>query len=116
MMWEDLRKFGRDDHPPNRAWTMQEIESVSTNVRDDAGEVLVAVREEGIKVEFVVLSWCSASDQGSEYEHVFHGYGYSGALRELRHSYWGEDGYIFYPQASVITSALTMLKEWFDVD
>jgi|ERR1700760_2449473 len=50
---------------------------------------------------------------------VFYGCGSSG-LRELRHTYWGDDrsqpGYLFYPNGKAITAAFAALQEWFDCD
>lgn len=49
-------------------------------------------------------------------ECVFHGCGPTGALRECRHTYWGEEGYIFYPKKRVIKAALKALEEFYDLD
>lgn len=49
-------------------------------------------------------------------EVVFHGDGPGGknSLRECRHTYWGEDGYIFYPDGALITAAFRELAEFYD--
>lgn len=57
---------------------------------------------------------------GVKVDIVFHGSGPGGAkgvtLRELRHTYWGEDGYVFYPNGTLIAAAFAALGEWFDCD
>ena len=49
---------------------------------------------------------------------IFVGEGPSDGLRELRHTWWGEnqDGYIFYPNGEYITKALEFLKKYYDLD
>ena len=71
--------------------------------------------------EFIVFDFMMSSIDGTDtkWQRVFHGYGYTDGLRELRHSYWGEldnGGYIFYPSASTICGAFELLKRWFDCD
>lgn len=45
------------------------------------------------------------------------GGGPTGALRECRHTYWGDkDGYIFYPKARHIRAALDWLEKFYDLD
>lgn len=49
---------------------------------------------------------------------LFIGEGPSGVLRELRHTTWGPqgDGYLFYPDAMRICTALQFLKKYYDLD
>lgn len=44
----------------------------------------------------------------------FKGYGFTGFLRELRHTWYGEDGYIFYPDIGLMQAAFKRLEAWFD--
>lgn len=46
---------------------------------------------------------------------LLHGRGFTGG-RECRHTYWGEEGYIFYPNASNIIAAINWLTKYFDMD
>jgi hypothetical protein len=46
---------------------------------------------------------------------MMHGSGPSNNLRECRHTFWGEDGYIFYPQKSHIIAALDWLEKYYDL-
>lgn len=45
---------------------------------------------------------------------VFHGEGPTGNLRECRHTWWGEEGYVFYPPGPVIAAAFTFLGRYYD--
>lgn len=47
---------------------------------------------------------------------VFNGGGPTDILRECRHTWWGEDGYVFYPKIEIITEGLKALEEFFDMD
>lgn len=53
---------------------------------------------------------------GEKMELVFRGCGAGVVLRELRHTYWGESGYLFYPNGNLIAQAFAALREWFDCD
>lgn len=78
-------------------------------------EGLLVVRVDGHIVEFAVLEWDSSCAGEDFYSMVFHGQGVGSGLREMRHTYWGEGGYLFYAPADVIAAAFEALKEWFDV-
>lgn len=103
-----------------------ELRKHATIVIDLEGRGLLAVLEDDIHISFVVASWAEGPsiENGVEvgpnlYERVFHGSGPSGALRELRHTFWGESensGYIFYPSAKLITDAFKQLQRWFDCE
>lgn len=85
------------------------------------GDGWLLVNESDSRVDFAVFRFSSSAVDGSGARHtlVMHGVGYSGSLRECRHTYWGEGdngGYIFYPHFSQITAALDFLRRWFDGD
>lgn len=67
-------------------------------------------------LQFAVLDFhCSEGDDTNAYgKLVFHGEGPTGVLRECRHTYWGEDGYVFYPSGTVIKAAFKALAEFYD--
>lgn len=69
-------------------------------------------------LEFAVLN-CLADEEEEMFDPdqqiVFYGNGPVGGLRELRHTYWGESGYIFYPDPLVICSAFVELGRYFDL-
>lgn len=91
---------------------------------DDLGFGYLAVNiVDGLHVSFVVFRFhCGPATKngvevaGEKVQMVFRGSGPSGSLRELRHTHWGEDGYIFYPDAKLIAAAFDRLAEWFDCD
>lgn len=62
-------------------------------------------------ISFVVFKFY-AGDESVYYSKVFCGKGPSQNLRELRHTYWGENGagYIFFPSAKLICDAFDKLK------
>lgn len=72
--------------------------------------------EERIWLKFAVLEF-HTSDVNNEnilVSCLFHGEGPTGSLRECRHTWWGEDGYLFYPDGAIISAALKALSEHFD--
>jgi len=100
------------------------IRATARRCIDLTGSGLLAV-DDGVDhhVSFAVFRFHSGPStrngvivDGEKMSVVFHGSGPSGALRELRHTYWGENGYIFYPHGALIASAFAALKEWFDCD
>lgn len=88
---------------------------------------LLAVRIDDMRVSFIVFRFNSGPGTKTNgevvsppmYERVFHGVGFSGSLRECRHTYWGDGGaggYIYYVPAWLIRAAFDALGEWFDLD
>lgn len=67
-------------------------------------------------LKFAALDFYCSNGSDINLSLVFYGEGPSGDLRECRHTYWGEDGYLFYPNKKVISSALTALSEFFDLN
>jgi hypothetical protein len=114
------------DHNGDPTYADEEVRCKSTTVielcmHNGRPGGLLCVREDDIHVSFVVLTFASSTveDAQTMWRRVFHGSGPSGALRELRHTYWGEvdnSGYIFYPNARLITEAFHHLNRWFDCD
>jgi hypothetical protein len=112
------------DHRGEPAYRDAEIRAAATHVIQLCDRDLLAVLEQHVQenhfaVSFVVFEFMMSNTDGTDvvYGRVFHGNGYSGTLRELRHSFWGEadnDGYIFYPSASLIGAAFKELERWFD--
>jgi hypothetical protein len=115
------------DHNEDPMYADEEVRCKATTVIDlrviDCGRPggLLCVLENDIHVSFVVLSFAESTVEGAQtmWHRVFHGSGPSGALRELRHTFWGDPnnaGYIFYPNAKLITEAFHHLNRWFDCD
>lgn len=66
-------------------------------------------------LQFAVLRFHTGYDEERIFLSViFHGEGAVGNLRECRHTWWGEEGYIFYPDGDIITSAFKHLSKYFD--
>ncbi len=76
----------------------------------------LVVWEHDIEVDFAVLEENGSCDGRIEAVVIFHGNGIGGSLRELRHSYWGDDGYIFCLDTvmRLISKSLVALEEYFD--
>lgn len=99
------------------------IRTTATRCIDLVDDAVLAVRIEDIHVSFAVFQLhCGPATRngvvvdGAKMSLVFAGNGPSGALRELRHTNWGERGYLFDPPAKVIAAAFKALAEWFDVN
>jgi hypothetical protein len=114
------------NHNDDPYYAVDDLRKHATTVINLEGRGLLAVLEDGIHISFVVTTFAEGpSTQDGQivgpelHERVFHGSGPSGALRELRHTFWGEQdngGYIFYPSAKLITDAFHQLNRWFDCD
>ncbi len=67
-------------------------------------------------LNFAVLEFHSSEADGGNVQLscVFHGEGPSSSLRECRHTYWGESGYLFYPDGRIIAAAFKELAEFYD--
>ena len=96
--------------------------SVDVEVRDLSGGWLVLKRDatdspsRGLWLRFAVLEFFQ-SDVGGANPFgacLFFGDGPVGNLRECRHTYWGEDGYVFGPNGKLIVAALRALSEFYD--
>lgn len=108
------------------AYAVDDLRKHATTVINLEGGGLLAVLEKDTHVSFIVTTFAEGpSTQNGQvvgpelHERVFHGSGPSGSLRELRHTYWGEQnngGYIYYPSAKLITDAFRQLQRWFDCD
>lgn len=66
-------------------------------------------------MEFVFLEETESQDGAIYGEVLISGCGYTGSLRECRHTWWGRDGYIFYPSPRAIRTALDWLETVFDM-
>ena len=77
------------------------------------GAIVFNLRDD-LWVKFAVCSLAFTQDNIDYLSLVFQGEGPSDNLRELRHTYWGEDGYIFYVNGIEITEAFAHLAEYFD--
>lgn len=89
--------------------------------RDDYPRGLLAVSVVENLVSFAALRFHSGHGWRGDrivspphYQLIFSGQGISGVLRELRHTDWGDGGYINYPSGPLIAEAFRHLARWFD--
>lgn len=104
-------------------YDLAQIKSAATLCIDLRPGLLAVDDSESPHVSFVVFDSHSGPStrngeivSGEKMQLVFSGTGASGSLRELRHTNWGEGGYLFYVNGDTITNAFAALKEWFDCD
>ena len=76
---------------------------------------LLAYRVKDGMVNLAVLAWAGGEGAECRYYPVFEGEGFLG-LRELRHTWWGENGYIHFVNRRTIEDAFEVLSKWFDLD
>ncbi len=98
------------------------IRRIATRCIDLPRDGILAVLIEDVHVSFAVFAFAMGEStrngvvvDGPKVDFVFSGSGPAGALRELRHTQWGENGYLHYPSATLIAAAFAALGEWFDV-
>lgn len=112
-----------EDYKGDLVYRLEDIVRAATETivlvdRRDAPEAVLAVlQDDGDSLlSFGVFEFACSEISGADakYSCVFHGYGYTEYLRELRHTHWGDKGYLFYPSHDTIVKALGELKRWFD--
>ena len=98
IMLDDLKEFSK-------------IECLIPN------ELWVASVLKGDWLEFCFLEFMSYHSEKEKYEVdiIMHGCGPINGLNECRHTYWGKEGYMFYPNKKYIETALNWLKKYYDV-
>lgn len=69
-------------------------------------------------LDFAFFDFNSSDGDGSNVElnMIMYGWGPTGTLKECRHTYWGKDGYIFYPNKKKIEIILNWLSVYFDME
>ena len=85
------------------------------------GNNRLVVKVDGYGIDWALLRWVSGpSEPGKEpeqYQVEMHGCGVTSKyLREARHTYFGEKGYIYYVNPALLAWAFGCLREWFDFD
>lgn len=84
----------------------------------ESGLLAVNVQDD-FKVSFAIFRFSASHKENSpmeetEYEMLCFGSGYASALREMRHTTWCDDGYVFYLPRKLVCAALEELGRWFD--
>jgi hypothetical protein len=83
---------------------------------DGGGYLILNFNEDNLHLDFAVMGFGYSVDDQIFLSVVFYGHGPMGALRQCRHTYWGDAGYIFYPNGKIIQAGLKALEEFFDMD
>lgn len=95
-------------------------------IADQPGEVVelpsdarLVVHVNGWNVRFACFRWHSELvEEGKAgvayYEMLFHGRGVGGAAKECRHTWWGDQGYLYLMPLDVVAAAAIALDDWFD--
>lgn len=83
------------------------------SINNNCWLVLNFIEEHWLK--FAILEFYSSKVDETDIKTIvlFHGEGSTG-LRECRHTWWGKEGYIFYPNGKNIAESLMALSEFFD--
>lgn len=69
---------------------------------------------EDLKVSWALVRFHSSWDEEEWCSLIWSGCGLAGYLRECRHSYFGEEGYLFYAPLDAIANTATYLRKYFD--
>lgn len=74
--------------------------------------------KESILVEYALFEFHMSESDGSSImvDCTFHGYGLAGSLREMRHTYFPNDGYVFYLPMARMRKAFDILERYFDAE
>lgn len=71
-------------------------------------------------LKFNFYIWVAQDEEGTVFvSHLIGGQGPAGGsegLRECRHTYWGDSGYLFYPNKKQIIACLEWLSQYFDME
>ena len=99
-----------------KEFTLYDVKAQPGEVVELPEDARLVVHEDAGVLYFACFLWLMSEVDGTNarYSILFHGTGFGGALRECRHTYWGEDGYTFYMPLDVIAAAMSSLKKWFD--
>lgn len=111
---EDELSFRDEDV---RAWTHQ-----VHHLKDDAGVLVLREKEHLLEFALLSRSWELADGTEKYWSCEFHGYGFTGNLRELRHVWFSPKrpgdalahGYVYYINLALYIEALQLLGTWFD--
>lgn len=89
--------------------------SISFHKLGEEGYLLLKWDENNFWLKFAVLQFhSSAVGEDVLLSPIFWGEGPTDNLRECRHTYWGENGYVFYPDGKTISLAFKVLSQYFD--
>lgn len=82
----------------------------------------LAVNNDDNCISYILFDFMMSDGNGIniKVKTVFFGHGYGGSLREMRHTYFGNDfrevdGYLYYPPCKAIAAAFDYLGKYFDL-
>lgn len=79
---------------------------------------ILAICDDDDSIDYAYYQFSSRTlgEEPVYYECIWHGHGYGGSLREMRHTYFKVDdnGYVFYLDIKGTIRALEILKRYFD--
>lgn len=119
MIKAQIEKLPNDDSlgidTPNYSLSVLKNAFPTLEVLEDQRLVVVSVTD-GIWMDFAFFEWVGSSAEEQWFSLLWHGGGTLGSLRECRHSYIGENGYVFYIKKKTFIQALDWLSKHFDLD
>lgn len=68
--------------------------------------------EDQFVITYALYSGCPNMEQTL----VYKGCGFSGGLNEMRHTYFSEDGYMFYLEVPLLEASFKILRKYFKFD
>lgn len=101
------------EHLPTGKYSLNELQKLG-EVKELIEDLYMLIRITDAHVEFAFFSFVEEGKHGVLLEVVMYGDGYTDSLRECRHTYWGDSGYIFYPNAKHFTAIFKELAVYFD--
>lgn len=114
--YEDLQNQGEDRYSRPEIEALEGARLFPLPDRD----TMLVIREEGdsIYIEYALFDYSTGDcSDGTPalMKCIFHGYGFGGGLREMRHTYFGQEaGYVFYLPTQALIDSLKILQEYFD--
>lgn len=117
-----LDKYVDNSHAHNeisREWDNEynigEISKYHEVIQLTNGILVLIKDDDGLCIDFFLIEKHWSSDEFPEGfgEMVFYGYGFSGNLKEMRHTYFNP--YLFYINASLIENSFRELRKYFEI-
>ncbi len=99
-------------------YSLTDIKEVAENVDTLIPMKLIVSRdgEEDGWLDFVFFEWVYSVDEDEYYEELCRVSGPSGFLSECRHTYFANNGYIFYMNRQVMITMIDYLTLYYDMD
>lgn len=119
MKWFEFAKIGEtscNDHTFSYLKLKEKFELEKLDCPGDAWLVTYFKDSDQFWLDFAVMEFSSqiCGEDEIELTVLFHGCGPTNGLQECRHTYWGREGYIFYPNGPTIAAAFKALSKYYD--